>query len=693
VQITDVCVGGPNPMGQTCIAGVNNQPSGAPEVLTFLNGSMAPRTVFLVVDTADMAPTSFDLNIEFLISPAGDVCSTAVPASGPLLGQDLSPFTDDYNGGPGCAPGTGPDRVYSVTIPAGNRLSATVTAQLPDGGVGFVPSLNLITSPTCAVTSACTAASQTPGASSTTLLYDNVGTAPQSAFLVVDTASAIPQSTFDLGLTIAPTMLQQGDVCANTAMPITTSTMLTMQPFAGYVNHYGIGVEGTTCFFDDGPDRVYAVTVPAGFRLRAIGNANYSYNLDLVAGPASNCQTNPVTCLDRQSTPMGGSLTARYDNFTGMSQTVFVIVDRQVAAPMTDVFDLGIDLQLIPAYDTCGTAGMPITMNTTLMMQNLANAADDYAWSGQRCVSSAFGSPDFAYAVSVPAGQRLTATATSMTFNPVLNVVGTPTCAPVSQACVAGSNASLGLTETVTWDNNDATARTVFVVVEAGTGAAPGVFDLAISFAPAPPPPYTRTTIMAACQPLTGAASALPSALGDDVFAAWTPMPFSFSFFGTTVANFSVASNGYVGFSNLTVGNVGPTGAGSYNNVGIPTATTPNGIAAPFWDDLVSVMGSQVRHETFGMMGSRRWVLEWTDFAPFPSASPERLTFQVHVLEGTNVIEYHYCSLNPNAGDAARASGGSATVGLEDSTGAIGVEHSLNAPMSVTTGTGLRFTP
>ncbi|MBL8921238.1 MAG: hypothetical protein JNJ54_20410 [Myxococcaceae bacterium] len=556
VQITDVCVAGPNPMGQMCIAGVNAQPVGAPEVLVYLNASATPRTVSLVVDTADPNPVSFDLNIEFLTVPMGDDCSSAIALSGSATGQDLASFLGDYNNGAGCAPASGPDRVYSVSIPAGNRLTATVTSALPDGGVGFTPALNLITTMTCTPTSACVAASQAAGPGVATLLYDNVGTTPQSAFLVVDTNNPVVQGTFDITASFAPTMLPQGDVCANTAMPIITSTMLTAQPFMGYLNHYGIAVEGTTCSFDDGPDRVYAVTVPAGFRLRALGNASFPYNLDLVAGPASNCQANPVTCLDRRSSFMGGALTSSWDNGTGMAQTIFVIVDRQTPTPMTDTFDLGIDLQLIP------------------------------------------------------------------------------------------------------------------------------------------PPPYVKTTVMAACQTLTMAATALPAALGDDVFASWAPLPFSFSFFGASVATFSVASNGYVGFSNLTTGNIGPIGSGSYTNVNIPGASAPNGIAAPFWDDLIAVTGvSQVRHETFGMPGSQRWVLEFTDFAPFPSSSPERLTFQVHVLEGTNVIEYHYCAMNPNTGSATRVTGDSATVGLEDSTGTIGVEHSFNTAMSVGTGVGLRFTP
>lgn len=71
-----------------------------------------------------------------------------------------------------------------------------------------------------------------------------------------------------------------------------------------------------------------------------------------------------------------------------------------------------------------------------------------------------------------------------------------------------------------------------------------------------------------------------------------------------------------------------------------------------------------------------------------------RLTFQAKLFETSNVIEFHYCAMEATmAPDIARATGGSATIGLENAGGTAGTQHSFNTPASVQTGVLLRFTP
>ncbi len=695
IQLTDICVAGPNPMMQTCIAGSDSAFDGAPETLDFVNASVSPRTMFLVVDTNSnpMDVTTFDMTIQFLTPQLGDVCSTAFALDGGAqLAQNLDLFVNDYGNGIGCAAATGLDRVYSATIPPGNRLTATATAAtLADGGVAFAPTLNVISAATCTAASACVAgANAAPGTGAAAVAYDNVGTTPQNVFLVVDTASASVQGTFDLTATIAPSVLLPGDVCGNTAAPIATSTMLTAQPLAGYVDHYSVGNSGPSCDFENGPDRVYAVTVPAGFRLRLLSNASFPHSVGVVDGPATNCLASSVACVASQSGFAPGALTTVYDN-PGATRTVFVVVDRPAMTPAMDTFDLGIDLQMVAPNETCATAGTPITTATTLTMQNLAGAANDYTWTANRCAAPGAGSPDLVYAVTVPSGNRLTATVTGI-FNPVINVVDGTVCASGStQTCLASANLQTGGTEVVTFDNTNAGPRTVFVVVENANSTGPATFDIAFAFSVAPPPPYVKTLVPAACSALTGAATAVPGTIGDDVESTWAALPFTFNFFGAPVTTFSVSSNGYVGFSNLTTGTI----ARDFSNEGIPNNAVPNGIAAPFWDDLLNQTmptPTSVRTETFGTMGSRRFVVEWAQLGVF-SGNGERLTFQVHVLEGTNVVEFHYCTLDAGAGSATRVTGDSATVGLESSTGSEGLEHSFNAASSVSTTQAIRFTP
>ncbi|MCA2977576.1 MAG: hypothetical protein INH37_04780, partial [Myxococcaceae bacterium] len=690
VQLTDLCVAGSNSSGQTCIAGVNNQGAGQPEVLGFLNASPSARTVLLVIDTFDQPPavTNFDLVIEFLPQVLGDVCSNATPLPVSATAQDLSTFSNDYANGAGCATLPGNDRVYSATIPTGNRLSATVTSTFADGGVGFAPGISIIAAASCVAGSGCVASSS--GASSATTFFDNVGPTPLPVFVVIDTSTAVVQGPFSITSTIAPSALLPGDVCNNTASVITTSTMLTAQPFAGFTGHYGLVNEGPNCFFEDGPDRVYEVAVPAGFRLRAIANATFPYAVSIVPGPASNCLASEVTCLAGQAQSfVGGLSTTVFENAGAMTRTVFVIVDRTAATPMPDTFTLGIDLQLIPPNDTCASSGTPITTGTTLMAQNLGASGNDYQWGGLRCASSS-GSPDLVYPVTVAPGTRLTATVTSAGFNPILNVVDGSAGCTTSMTCLAGSNVLATNVETITWDNVGTTPRTVFVGVESAS-ATPTTFDIAFALSASPPPPYVKTSIAAACQTLTAAASPV-AAIGDDVESTWAALPFTLSYFGAPVTAFSVSSNGYVGFSSLTSGAI----ERQFSNTVIPDSDVPNGIVAPFWDDLINVTApaTQVRAETFGVAGSRRWVVEWASVTFYPPSSPERLTFQVQVVEGTNVIEFHYCSLAANGATSTdRTSGGSASFGLENATGTVGVEHSVNLPNAVTTGSGLRFTP
>ena len=69
------------------------------------------------------------------------------------------------------------------------------------------------------------------------------------------------------------------------------------------------------------------------------------------------------------------------------------------------------------------------------------------------------------------------------------------------------------------------------------------------------------------------------------------------------------------------------------------------------------------------------------------------MNFQVKLFETTNVVEFHYCSLDPGTGLATAVSGSGATIGLENTAGTEGVQHSFNTANSVNTTDALRFTP
>ena len=64
---------------------------------------------------------------------------------------------------------------------------------------------------------------------------------------------------------------------------------------------------------------------------------------------------------------------------------------------------------------------------------------------------------------------------------------------------------------------------------------------------------------------------------------------------------------------------------------------------------------------------------------------------KAHRLEGSDVIELHYCAMNATTG--SRHSGGSATIGVENVTGSEGVSISFDTAGAVSTGSGFRLTP
>jgi hypothetical protein len=109
-------------------------------------------------------------------------------------------------------------------------------------------------------------------------------------------------------------------------------------------------------------------------------------------------------------------------------------------------------------------------------------------------------------------------------------------------------------------------------------------------------------------------------------------------------------------------------------NVAMPNNRAPNGLVAPFWDDLAPVdETSDVRVATLGRAPARRLVVQWTNWQVIGDTA-SRLVFQTKLFEGTNVIEHHYCAATP-----ARALplGASATIGVEslDGASAVGIAH------------------
>ncbi|MBG6098566.1 carboxypeptidase regulatory-like domain-containing protein [Nocardioides luteus] len=148
---------------------------------------------------------------------------------------------------------------------------------------------------------------------------------------------------------------------------------------------------------------------------------------------------------------------------------------------------------------------------------------------------------------------------------------------------------------------------------------------------------------------------------GDDV-AASVDLPFSFPLYGGSYAKAYVTSNGHVNFLASST---------AYANGGIPSASVPNAAIYPFWDDLDARGDADVFTGATTVDGEDAFVIEWRDILLL--GTTDALDFSVTLFEDGRV-ELGYGDLP--AGD--RALGGSATVGIENATGTIGTQFSLN---------------
>jgi len=145
---------------------------------------------------------------------------------------------------------------------------------------------------------------------------------------------------------------------------------------------------------------------------------------------------------------------------------------------------------------------------------------------------------------------------------------------------------------------------------------------------------------------------------GDDELSGLIPLGFDFSFYGNTYDSVRVSSNGWMSFTSTT-----GTGSTAYTNQHLPTASGPENLIAPFWDDLHFRSANRA---TWTSDGSS-FVVQFTDVDRYSTGS--NLTFQME-LRSSGEIYYRYYSVTGETG--------SCTVGIQNATKDDGLTVAFN---------------
>lgn len=178
---------------------------------------------------------------------------------------------------------------------------------------------------------------------------------------------------------------------------------------------------------------------------------------------------------------------------------------------------------------------------------------------------------------------------------------------------------------------------------------------------------------------ISAPASATLTFSSNDQGTASVTLPQPFTYWGTSFTTLGISTNGLIGFPSLST---------SYDsNLTTASTTAPNGVVAPFWDDLD---GDASSSHIAAWHNGDRYIVSWEHWNPYSDVAD--LNFQAHFVYASGVIEFHYGAMS-DTDEPARGTGSSATIWLEKPDGNVVVPFSINTSTSLTPDMGLRFTP
>jgi len=307
----------------TCIDDVDPGGSGDTETLKHSNSSGSTETIYVVVD--GFAPGgTYDLTATTSPTPApgaNDTCATPIAlTSGVQVSGDNSTAASDY--GSACGVSDGEELVYTIDVPDGQILSVVA-----DPAAGYDLVLALAAGCTELEADTCIGDRDSAGSGSAeSMSYSNTSGSTETIYIVVDTWSN--PGLFDLVATVeAP---PSNDTCA-TPETLTSGVQVTGNTSLASSDY------GTGCGISTGNDLIYSIDVPAGDRLTAVATPESGFDLALAIGGSCSL-IEADTCIDEEDSGFDGTAeTIVYNNVTGSTETIFIVVDTWSGAGTFDL--------------------------------------------------------------------------------------------------------------------------------------------------------------------------------------------------------------------------------------------------------------------------------------------------------------------------------------------------------------------
>ncbi len=142
----------------------------------------------------------------------------------------------------------------------------------------------------------------------------------------------------------------------------------------------------------------------------------------------------------------------------------------------------------------------------------------------------------------------------------------------------------------------------------------------------------------------------------DEGIAGPFSLGFNFKFYGNNKTNIYISSNGLILFNTIS--------SDIFTNASIPSSSIPNEYIAAFWDDLDGRTQGTVHYK----QEPNKFIVQFTNWQKYSATGS--LTFQI-VLHSNGKINFYYNNMN--------ATLTSATVGIENAAGAVGLQVAYNA--------------